>query len=419
MNRAQWSQSESNILKPILRCALCQNTFGVDERVYRCDKDNFPLEVEYDFESLKGITRETFAGRSWNMWRYRELLPILDITKVVSLGEGGTALWKSKRLAKILGLKNLYLKDETRNPTWSFKDRGSSVGVSKAMEIGATSIGCVSSGNMAASLSTYAAQAGMKALVLIRTGVPNEKIIHILVCGARVVSVDLPYPVLYQQGLVLSNKYGVYSVHSDAPMRVEGQKTSSLEICEQLGWNVPDKIIVPTSSGGNMSAHWKAWKDLNRIGLVDRKPSMIAVQNEAATPIHSAFVNGDESVHPVSENPSIATSIVNPDPPSGLRVLKLLRDSRGLTETVDDDEMLQAQRLLGQSEGTFVEPGGCSSIAALKKLVDKDVIDADETIVAVLTGAGIKDVHSAMKFSGEPSSAKSVEELERFVKAFA
>jgi threonine synthase len=345
------------------------------------------------------------------MWRYKELLPIEDTSKIVTLNEGETALWKSTGLAKVLGLRNLYLKDETKNPTWSFKDRGTSVGVSKAREIGYQIVGCVSSGNMAASISTYAAHAGLRALVLLRTGVPIEKIVHMLICGAEVIAVDMPYPRIYRLGLELSKECGICWVHADAPMRIEGQKTSSFEICEQLGWEVPGKVVVPTSSGGNMSAHWKGWRDMYATKLIEEKPSMVAVQIAAAHPIYDAFRQGKDIVQPVVEGDTIATSICNPDPPSGLRVLRLLRESKGLVEVVDDDEILQAQKLLGRTEGIFAEPGGSSSIAGLKKLVDHGSIDRDETVVAVITGAGIKDTKSAIKVAGKPYTVSFESEL--------
>jgi len=402
-----------------LTCDECGKGFPIDDLIYRCPRDDYPLEVAYDYDELATtLDRETFKKRAWNMWRYRELLPIEDESSIITLGEGGTVLLKSKRLAASLGLRNLYLKDETRNPTWSFKDRGSSVGVTKGMEIGSNGVGCVSTGNMAASLATYAALAGLRTLVLIRTAVPSEKIVHMLICGAGVVAVDRPYPELYQIGLELAEQFRIYWVHSDAPMRVEGQKTSSIEICEQLGWVVPDKIIAPTSSGGNMSALWKGWTDLFRTKLIDEKPAMVAIQNAAVAPIYSAYKLGKSVVDPVIEKPTIAKSIDNPNPPSGLRALRALQQSKGLAEVVNDDEMINAQRLLARTEGIFAEPGAAAAIAGLVKLVDQGLIERDELVVAEITGAGLKDVKSASRIAGQPKEAASKEELLHILSSF-
>lgn len=403
-------------MKAELMCHECGRTLSLDRPVYRCARDDYPLEITYDYNELAStINRKSFERRRWDIWRYREFLPLEHESNIITLGEGGTLFWKSKRLADSLGLRNLYLKDETRNPTWSFKDRGSSVGISKAVEVGFSGVGCVSSGNMAASIATYAALAGLNALVLIRTGLPAAKIVHMLICGAEVVAVDRPYPEICQMGLEIAEQYGIYWVHADAPMRVEGQKTSSMEICEQLGWKVPDKVVVPTSSGGNMSAHWKGWKDLYETKLIDEKPAMVAIQNAAVAPIYNAFRQGRNTVEPVAEGETIAKSIDNPDPPSGLRVLRLLHESRGTVETVDDREMLQAQSLLAKTEGIFAEPGGASSIAGLKKLVEHGWLERDETVVAVITGAGIKDVKSASSIVRPPYEVSSNDALKRLV----
>jgi threonine synthase len=402
---------------PELICALCQNTFSLDQPIYRCPTDDYPLDVTYDYLGLSDqLSKNTFSERGWTIWRYKELLPLKSESVPVTLDEGGTPLLKSKSLARVLGLHNLFLKDETRNPTWSFKDRGSSVGVSKAIELGYQAVGCVSSGNMASSLATYAARGGIKSIVFLRKSVPVEKIIHPLVCGSRAIEVGLPYSEIYQESLKISARCGIYSVHSDAPVRVEGQKTSSLEIWEQLEHVVPDRIIIPTSSGGNMSAHWKAWHDLFELRLIDRKPSMVAIQNAAATPIYDAMKIGEEKIEQTTgEKETIATSILNSNPPSGNRVLRLLKESKGLAEEVDDTDMLSAQKVLAENEGIFAEPGACASIAGLRKLVESGEIDADELVVAVITGSGLKDSHSALRNVPSLVSISSLKELDKAV----
>jgi len=405
-------------MKLELECSICGRTYSVDEMVYRCATCDYPLEARYDYDEIATrINKKLLKNREWNIWRYKELLPIKDLSNMVSMNEGGTTLQKSVRLAKEIGIKNLYLKDETRNPTWSFKDRGSSVGVSKALEIGANAVGCVSTGNMAASMAAYAAKAGLKCVILIPSGTPLEKIVQMLICGAEVISMEKSYPEIYEVGLEISREYGIYWVHADAPMRIEGHKTSSYEICEQLGWGVPDKVIIPTSSGGNISAHWKGWKELYSIGFVEKLPSMVAIQAEGSCPIVKAFKAKKEIVEPFKEARTIAHSISNPDPPSGQRVLKLLKESEGVAEAVSDRELLDAQKILAETEGIFAEPAGAASIAGLKRLLKEGVIDRDETVVCVITGAGLKDVKSAMKIAGEPLELKSWDECRHLLRS--
>jgi len=394
-----------------MKCSKCGKTYSINEMVYRCVRCDYPLEVEYNYDAIASkIGKNEMKGRKWTVWRYRELLPIENPLHIVSLEEGGTPLWKSERLANELGVKNLYLKDETRNPTWSFKDRGSSVGVSKALEIDAKAVGCVSTGNMAASVAAYAARAGIKCIILVPSKTPLEKMVQMLISGAQVFSTDKPYPELCKVGLEASREHGIYSLHNDAPMRIEGQKTSSYEICEQMRWKVPDKIIVPTSSGGNVSAHWKAWKELRSIGFVEELPSMVVAQAEGCCPIVKAFKQGKEKTEYFENPKTIASSIANPDPPSGERVLKILRESEGLAEAVSDQEMLEAQKLLARTEGLFAEPAGAAPIAALKKLLEQGKVERDEVVVCVVTGAGLKDTKTAMKACGEPIRLSSLSE---------
>jgi len=401
-----------------MECAKCGRTYPVDEMVYRCVRCDYPLEVRYDYDEVATkLSKKLIRKREWTIWRYNELLPIQDLSKVVSMSEGGNFLHKSVRLAERLGIKKLYLKDETRNPTWSFKDRGSSVGISKALEIGARAVGCVSTGNMAASMAAYAAKAGIKCVILIPSGTPLEKMAQMLICGAEVISMGRPYPEIYKVGLEISKEYGIYWVHADAPMRIEGQKTSSYEICEQLGWKAPDRVIIPTSSGGNISAHWKGWKELSLIGFIEKFPSMVSIQAEGCCPIVKAFKDRKEFIEPFKKARTIAQSISNPDPPSGQRALRLLKESKGIAEAVSDRELLDAQKILAETEGVFAEPAGAASIAGLKKLLEEGVIDKNEEIVCVITGAGLKDVKSTMKVCGKPIKLKSWEECQQLLKS--
>jgi len=395
-----------------LLCPVCQREAGADSFVYRCENCDEALELRYDLERLLGrVSPRTFESRPWDLWRYSELLPVNGHARI-SLEEGGTPLHRSRRLGDRLGLEHLYLKDETRNPTGSFKDRGSSIGVSKAVELKAKAVGCVSTGNMAASMAAYAAKAGLKNLVLIPTGTPVEKMVQTMICGSKLIAVAGKYPETYRMGLEASVKHRIYMVHSDAPFRVEGQKTAAFEICERLEWSAPDFVLVPTSSGGNISSLWKGFKEMHDLGIVARLPSMVCVQAEGCSPIVGAFKSGKETIQPFSKIDTLAHSISNPDPPSGSRVLRLIKDSKGFALSVTDQEILKAQRLIAETEGLFIEPASASTIAALRKCMESDMVENSDKIVCVLTGSGLKDVKSATQLLTKPLEIGSAMELE-------
>jgi len=400
-----------------MRCSKCGREYSVNSLAFRCLNCNEPLEVKYDYNFLKTvISKENFEDRIWSLWRYIELLPIEHKSKIISLNDGGTPLIKSTRLAEFLGLNKLYFKDESRNPTGSFKDRGSSVGVSKALEIGVKAVGCASTGNMAASLSAYANRAGLKCIILIPHKTPIEKVLQILFNEPIIMAVELPYPELYKMSFEMNRKFNVYLIHSDSPMRVEGQKTIAFEICEQMKWKVPDKIIVPTSSGGNFSAIWKGFKEFYEIGLIDKLPQMICVQSEGCAPIVKAFTEKTD-LKPWPKPNTIAHSISNPNPllASGKRVLRILNKANGLAITVSDKEIIEAQKLLAVKEGLFVEPASAASIAALIKLIRNGKINKDENIVCILTGTGLKDMEIVRKQVKAPIKIKTWNEFERIL----
>jgi threonine synthase len=398
---------------PKLACGICGEEHRIDEMAYRCGRCDYPLEVLHDYPKIRRwICEGGFKGSG--MWRYGELLPLSNKDNIVTLQEGGTPLIRAERLGRELGLEMLYIKDETRNPTWSFKDRGSSLGVSMALEIGARAVGCVSSGNMAASLAAYAARGGVKCLILMPRGTPPGKVAQAIVCGAEVAVVDAPYPEICLEALRAGGELGVYMVHNDAPMRVEGQKTISYEIAEQLGWAAPDWVIVPTSSAGNFSAIWKGWWELGELGLVEEPPRMGLVQAEGNAPIVRSFTKNLDYVEPNREPRTIASAIANPDPPSGRRALRILRESKGYAEMASDEEILEAQRALASREGIFAEPAAAVPVACAKKLVERGVIDPDERVVLIITGAGIKDIDPILSKARRPLEL-SLDEVRPFL----
>ena len=401
-----------------LVCSKCGEERLIGEYAYRCSRCYYPLEVAYDHDEIcEAFNVDDLPDRGFDMWRYKELLPVRGPGSIVSLQEGGTPLVKAGRLGEELGLGELYLKDETRNPTWSFKDRGSSVGVSMALEVGAGAVGCVSSGNMAASMAAYAARAGVRCVIVVPRKTPMGKIVQMLVCGASLASVEAPYHVITRRFIENSFSAGVYSVHNDSPMRVEGQKTVSFELAEQLGWEAPDWVIVPTSSAGNFSAVWKGFSELEALGLTAGRPRMSLVQAAGNAPIVRSFRNGLDHVE-LNPNPdTIASGIANPDPPSGLRALSILRESRGYVEMASDEEILGAQGQLARSEGLFVEPAAAVPLACLKRMLEDGVVAGDERVVLVVTGSGLKDIDAALTSVGRPVDLSSLDEMAGFMGA--
>lgn len=404
-----------------LSCSECRQVFNPDIWIFRCPRCNAPLEIIYDYDSLREkISKLQFQQRVNNIWRYLELLPIKNPSNIISLNEGWTPLIKSQNLSSILKVKNLYLKDETRNPTWSFKDRGTSVGVSKALELKAKAVCCASTGNMGASMAAYSAKAKMHCIILISKNTPIEKIVQILIHEPTVFLIEEPYPKLYKLVYWLSKNYPIYPIQSDTPQRIEGQKTIAYEICEQLDWQQPDYVIVPTSSGGNISAIWKGFKEFYQLGLIKRLPKMICVQSEGCAPIVEAFLKGESTPKPWPNSNTIAHSISNPNPnlASGKRVLKLLRESEGLALAVSDDEILNAQKMLASKEGIFAEPASAASIAALKKLIDMGAVDRDERIVCIITGSGLKDTKSIVNTLTSPLKVKNAIQFKTLIQKF-
>jgi len=352
------------------------------------------LEVRYDYDSLRdSVDTSLWRKRPLSIWRYEELLPLDRASVKVSLGEGGTSLHRSIRLAERLGLKKLHVKNEGENPTGSFKDRGMTVGVSKAVEIGAERVVCASTGNTSASLAAYAAKAGLECIVVI----PSEKVAlgklaQAIVHGARVVQLEGSFDDALRVVLELAqSKTGLYLLNSINPYRLEGQKTLAYEVWDQLGGRVPDAVIVPVGNAGNISAIWKGFQDLNQLGLISDLPRMIGIQAEGASPIAEAFRRGLSKIDPVPNPETVATAIRIGSPASWKKALRAVRGSKGLVETVTDTEILEAQRLLARLEGIFVEPASASSVAGLKKLVEVGAVSHKEEVACVTTGHGLKD----------------------------
>ncbi len=374
-----------------LRCTQCSEQFQEDIRELSCPKCGGVLEITYDLDVISGIlTREALQKRAAGVWKYVELLPVSSTSEAVSLGEGGTFLHKCDRLAKHYGLQNLYLKDETTNPTGSFIDRGTAVEVTVAKERGFKSLCCGSTGNLAASLVAYAARAGMESNVFIaQTGnVDSGKFYQILAYGANVTAVK-NHEIALEKANAESHRS--YVVNAYSPLFLEGVKTTVFEICEQLLWNPPDWIIVPMGNGGHLSQIWKGLRELQEIGILDSiETRIVGIQSSGCAPIVEAFQRGKKLISPISSGATIALDISVGNPSCGHTALKAIRESNGLALSVTDKETLDAVSSIAKLEGVFVEPASATPIAAIKQLIKSDELEKSDSIVCIVTGMGLK-----------------------------
>ena len=387
------------------KCIKCGSEYGIDEIVYFCKKCGDILEIKYEQGELAGALRDTeWRKKPLSVWRYRHFMPVSNATKIVSLNEGGTGFHLCEHLAKHIGLQNLYVKNEGENPTGSFKDRGMTVGVTKAVELGVKSVICASTGNTSASLAAYAAKAGLQCAVLIPSGkIAYGKLSQAMIYGAKVIQVRGNFDQSLDAVLKLSEKHrSIYLLNSINPFRIEGQKSLGFEICDQLNQEAPDRIIVPVGNAGNISAIWKGFYEFHELGIIKALPKMTGIQAAGSAPIAQAVKSGRDTIVPVSAPETVATAIRIGAPVSWKKALKAIRESGGTAETVTDEEILSAQKLLARGEGLFVEPASASSIAGLIKLVENGTIDKDERIVCVTTGHGLKDPDTAVKMSEKP-----------------
>lgn len=375
-----------------LVCMDCKVDYVPDAVHYTCDRCGGLLSVELLPFTDPMVVLDGWAKRPLSVWRYAELLPAKDRAKVVSLGEGGTPLNLCEKLSYLSGIKEVYVKNEGQNPTGSFKDRGMSVGMTKAVELGMKRVICASTGNTSASMAAYAAKAGLVPIVLMPAGkVAVGKLVQALVHGANVIQVrgNFDDALAIVRDLCLHEH--IYLLNSLNPFRLEGQKTAAFEIWEQLGRQVPDYVIVPVGNAGNISAIWKGFRELRDLGFVDGCPKMIGIQAEGAAPIADAFKMGSKEVKPIKNPETVATAIRIGSPVNWKRAIVALAESAGMMESVSDEDILRAQRLLASSEGLFAEPAGAASVAGLMKLSAEGRLDKESKVVCIVTGHGLKD----------------------------
>jgi threonine synthase len=382
----------------MIRCISCGAEYDLNEIIYTCPKCGSILEVA---PLRPDVSKDVFECRKSTMWKYKEFMPV-DESKIVSLEEGGTPFCKCQKLGDELGVE-LYVKVEGSNPTGSFKDRGMSVGITKAMELGVDTVGCASTGNTSASLAAYAARAGKRCIVLLPSGkVALGKLAQAMFHGAEVISIKGNFDEALEAITALALQGKLYLLNSINPFRLEGQKSIGFEIVDDLGWKSPDRIILPVGNAGNISAIWKGVKEFYEAGFINDLPMMTGIQAEGAAPIANAVRAGKNEIVPVENPETIATAIRIGAPVSSAKALRAIYDSDGLAETVTDDEILSAQKLLARTEGIGVEPASAASIAGLKKLVETGSIDKGEQIVCVVTGHLLKDPNTAIDACVKP-----------------
>ncbi len=388
------------------QCVRCGLTYEATPSLTTCSCGGM-LDIKYDYDYVKSVfSRETLAGSGdYSMWRYRALLPVEADSAPTPLRVGWSPLYKTDHLAKVLGLKTLYIKDDGQNPTASLKDRASAMAVVKAREAGVTTIACSSTGNAASSLAGNAAAAGFQSYIFVPSRAPKGKVAQLQIFGATVISVDGSYEDTFELSKAAIEKWGWYNRNAAInPYLLEGKKTVTLEIMEQLHWQVPDYIALSVGDGCTIAGAWKGLKDLYAAGLIDRLPRLISVQAEGCCPLNRAIA---ENVpwQPMEEN-TLADSIAVGVPRNADKALMAIRESNGVVVNVSDDEILAAMRLLGRTCGVFGEPAGVTGTAGVKKALEKGLISPEATVVSVVTGNGLKDVANGIKAAGEPMLVK-------------
>jgi len=338
-----------------------------------------------------------------SLWRYFELLPIEDKDNIVSLEEGFTPLRRCERLGETLGLRRLYVKDDTVNPTYSFKDRPASVGVSKALEFGFDKVGCPSTGNLAASTAAYAAKAGIGCYILVPNDIERAKISQALAYGAKVIAVRGTYDDANRLAVEAADALDIAFLNVNIrSYYTEGSKTLAFEVCEQLGWVAPDWALIPMASGALFCAFWRGLKELQRLGLIaEATTRLVGVQPEGCAPIVRAFKTGGDIV-PLERPDTIVSSLAIGSPASGYGVLRAIKECGGAAESVTDDEVLRAEGLLASTEGVFSGPASATTVAALKRLVEEGTIDRDEIVVCLITECGLKAPDALLRLPERP-----------------
>lgn len=391
-------------------CLGCRAAYPPDQDLLLCPTCRQLLEARYDLARFgREVDRDALARRPSGVWRFTELLPVLDPSRIVTLGEGGTPFLRSEGLARACGVRELWLKSDAANPTGSLKDRSITVSATKAVEFGYGVLACDSTGNKASSTAAYAARAGLGSVVFCPKDTPVPKMAQAVFFGARLIRVDGHYSqinAMYRR-LIASGRVKWYDCGTDNPFRYEGKKTYAYEIAQDLGWRVPDRVLHPAAGGMSLVKTWKGFNELRTLGWVDRLPKMTVVQAARCAPIVDAWKRGLPRVAAIEKQSTVASALAAADPGLlGDRALEAVRASGGAGIVVDEAEILNAVRRLGR-EGLMVEPSGAVTVAAVLRGVADGSIDRDESVVCVLTGSGFKDFDRILDLVEIPSQIVS------------
>jgi len=375
-----------------LRCRECDRTYAVAP-IHVCEFCFGPLEPVYDYDAIAaGVSRASIEAGPQTVWRYAPLLPIADDVERVDLGTGCTPLIKADNLARELGIRNLYLKNDMANPTHSFKDRVVTIAMTAARAMGFTTVACASTGNLANTVAAHAARVGMRAFVFIPADLEEAKIVTTAVYGANVVAVKGNYDHVNRlcSEIAQALPWGFVNVNL-RPFYSEGSKTLAFEVVEQLGWEAPEHIVVPAASGSLLTKIHRGLGELHRVGLLDAAPttSIHLAQAEGCSPIVAAFRSGIDHIRPVKPK-TIAKSLAIGNPADGYYAARVVRKTEGTAEAVTDEEIIAGIRLLASTEGLFTETAGGVTIASLKRMAAAGAFEGDGRVVALLTGMGLK-----------------------------
>ncbi len=376
-----------------LECAAC----GLEHEAQRlhnlCRECGKPLLVRYDLKRAgQSLTKESLNGRRADMWRYREVLPVESDENLVTLGEGWTPLLRTEYLGKKLGLGNLYIKDESQNPTQSFKARGMAAAVSMAKELGARKLAVPSAGNAAGALAAYSARAGLECFIFMPRDTPRANVVECEQTGAQVTLMD---GLITDCGAEVGRRKeaeGWFEVSTlKEPYRIEGKKTLGYELAEQLGWTLPDVIVYPTGGGTGLIGMWKAFDEMEKMGWVGpERPRMVTVQAAGCAPIVRAFDEGKRFADEFPNAATVASGLRVPRAIGDFLIIDALRESGGTAIAVSDDDLLAATREIGAAEGLFCAPEGAACLPALRKMIAAGQVKPEERVVLFNTGAGVK-----------------------------
>ncbi len=376
-----------------LECANCQLRHEAQRLLNLCRECGKPLLVRYDLErAQRTLTKESLRARRADLWRYREVLPVENDENIVTLGEGWTPLLRARNLGKEIGFDELYIKDESQNPTQSFKARGMSAAVSMAKELGAQKLAVPSAGNAAGALAAYAARAGLECFIFMPGDTPRANVVECEQTGAHVTLMD---GLITDCGAEVARRKeaeGWFDVSTlKEPYRVEGKKTLGYELAEQFNWELPDVIIYPTGGGTGLIGMWKAFAEMEAMGLIGTKrPRMVTVQASGCAPIVTAFQAGSRFADEFPNAETVASGLRVPKAIGDFLILDALRESGGTALAVTDEELIAATREIGAAEGVFCAPEGAACLPALRRLIEAGDVKSNERVVLFNTGAGVK-----------------------------